>query len=210
LLGAAGPVYAGLVRIVGWRAQMAAGCAALASFAGSAQASENASPAESVPRAPACPACRRCCDVAVEAGPRAGISINGDQWVVGSHLRITLPCLGNLGVGPVMAFGLGSNYLTLRSSWRLDYLVWFDEAHTFGLYPAVGASALFYMPGGGFATFCNRVGLDECWGHEVGFEAGGGARYKWFAVDGFIGFDGLPAVTIMAAASFALTHPEAP
>ena len=146
----------------------------------------------------------------MDAGPRVGITINGDQWLVGGQLRMGLPCLGNLGFGPVLALGLGGNHLTLRSSGRLDYLIWFDDAHVFGVYPAVGASALFYMPVGGFATFCNRTGLDECWGHEIGLEVGGGLRYKWFGVDGFLGFGGLPVVTLMAAASFPLTRPGAP
>jgi hypothetical protein len=146
----------------------------------------------------------------VDAGPRIGISINGDQWLVGAHLRVAVPCFGNLGFGPVMTIGIGGNYFTLRSSGRLDYIFWFDEAHTFGVSPAVGVSALFYMPVGGFARFCNRVGLDECWGHEVGLELGGGVRYKWFGLDAFIGFGGLPAVTVMAAASFPLTRPGDP
>jgi hypothetical protein len=157
-----------------------------------------------------CPTCPNCCQVVVEEGPRVGISINGDQWLVGGQLRASLPCLGNLGFGPVLVFGLGGNYLTMRSSGRLDYLFWFDDAHVFGAYSAVGASAFFYLPAGGFARFCNRVNLDECWGHDVGFEVGGGLRYKWLGVDGFLGFGGLPVVSVMAFGSFPLTRPEGP
>lgn len=184
---------------------------ALVLVATPAQAGDEASAtrAHATP-APACPTCPSCCQLAVDAGPRVGISINGDQWLLGGHLRIALPCLGNLGFGPVLAFGVGSNYLTLTSSGRLDYLVWFDDARVFGAYPVLGASALFYMPGGRFAAFCNRVGLDECWGHEIGWEVGGGLRYRWFGLEALAGFTGLPALTVMAAASFPLTRPGDP
>ncbi len=144
----------------------------------------------------------------MDAGPRTGVSIRDDQWVIGGHLRAALPCLGNIGFGPVLSLGVGGNYVTLRSSGRLDYLVWFDDAHTVGIYPAIGASAYFYFPVGGFATFCRRVDLEECWGHEVGWELGGGFRYRRLGVDAFAGFGGLPAVTIMAGVMFPLSRPE--
>lgn len=137
-----------------------------------------------------------------------GLSINDDQWLMGAHLRMELPCLGNLGFGPVFALGIGGNFLTLRSSGRLDYLIWFDRAHVFGIYPAIGAAAYFYVPVGGFGSFCRRTNLEECWGHETGLELGGGLRYKWLGVDAFAGFGGLPTVTIMAAATFSLAGRE--
>jgi hypothetical protein len=144
----------------------------------------------------------------VDAGPRAGITINGDQWLVGGHLRASVPCLGGLGYGPTLTLGLGGNYLTLKSSGRLDYLIWFDRAKVFGIYPAVGASALFYIPVGGFARFCNRTGLYECYGKELGLEVGVGLRYRWLGADAFIGFGGLPVLTIMVGAWFPFAHPE--
>lgn len=161
-------------------------------------------------RPQSCTACPSCCEVAVDAGPRLGISINSDQWLVGGQLRTGLPCLGELGLGPVFMVGVGGNYLTLRSSGRLDYLWWLDDAHVFGIYPAVGASVLFYMPVGPFASFCNRTGLDECWGYEVGTELGGGLRYRWLGLDAFAGFGELPVVTVMASVSFPLVEREQP
>jgi hypothetical protein len=144
----------------------------------------------------------------VEIGPRAGVSVNGDQWLFGGHLRTSVPCFWNLGFGPIVVLGLGGNHLTIRSSGRLDYMLWFDRAHTFALYPAAGASVLFYVPVGRFAEFCNRVHLDECSGYTVGGEVGGGARYRWLSVDAFAGFRGLPVVAVMAALSFPLDQPE--
>jgi hypothetical protein len=157
--------------------------------------------------ADACPTSPSCCWVAVDSGPRAGISINGDQWLLGAHLRVGLPCFGGLGLSHTLAFGLGGNYFTLRSSGRLDYMFWFDNQHIFGIYPTAGVSALFYGPVGGFASFCSRVGLDECWGHDAGWEAGGGIRYRWLGVDALVGFAGLPVLTVMVGAWFPLTHP---
>jgi len=153
------------------------------------------------------PACPQCCQVAMEVAPRVGLSINGDQWLVGSQLRASLPCLGELGIGPTLALGVGGNHLTLRSGGRLDYLLWFDSAHVLGIYPAVGAALLFYWPVGHFATFCHRVGLEECSGYDVGSEVGGGIRFHDVAVDAFAGFGGLPVLSIMAAWSFPISRP---
>jgi len=98
----------------------------------------------------------------------------------------------------------------VRSAGRLDYMIWFGPAHVLGIYPAVGASVNFYMPLGRFASFCHRVGLDECTGYDVGAEVGGGVRYRRFAIDAFAGFGGLPGLTIMAAMAFPLARPEGP
>jgi hypothetical protein len=157
---------------------------------------------------PSCPACSSSCEVAVDAGPRLGLSVNADQWLFGGQLRTGLPCLGGLGIGPAFMIGVGGNYLTLRSSGRLDYMWWLDDAHVFGIFPAVGASVLYYMPVGPFASFCDRTDLDECWGYEVGTELGGGIRYRQLGVDAFVGFGELPVVTIMASVSFPLVERE--
>lgn len=136
--------------------------------------------------------------------PRLGVSINGDQWLVGNQLRMTLPCLGNLGYGPFLAFGFGGNHLTFRSAARLDYQLWLDRGKTFALVPAVGAAALFYVPVGGFASFCERTGLVECYGEGTGLEVGGAIRYRSFSVDAFVGLGDLPVLTITAGVTFPL------
>jgi hypothetical protein len=119
-----------------------------------------------------------------------------------------MPCLGSVGLGPMLALGVGGNHLTVRSSGRLDYMVWLDADHVFGIYPAVGASVLFYTPVGGFATFCHRVDLEGCSGHAFGGEIGGGIRYRSISVDAFVGFAELPVLTIMAAAWLPLSGGE--
>lgn len=186
---------------------------ACALMASGAQAEDKPAPAGSPPLAMPSPAAsprsHGGCQVAADIASRVGVSINGDQWLFGAQLRSGLPCLGELGFGPMFALGVGGNYLTVRSSGRLDYLFWLDDAHAFGIYPALGASVLFYAPVGPFADFCKRTSLDECWGYELGFEIGGGLRYGWFGADAFLGFDGLPIVTLMAFVSTPLTRPEA-
>jgi hypothetical protein len=145
--------------------------------------------------------CPNTCRVAVELGPRFGISVNGDQWLVGAGLRSSVPCFGTLGFGPLLAFGLGGNHLTVRSAGRFDYLLWFDAAHTFGIYPILGASLRVYVPVGRFASFCRQVHLDECSGYDLGGELGGGVRYRALGVDAVVGFGGLPVVTILGGLS---------
>jgi hypothetical protein len=137
-----------------------------------------------------------------------GLSINDDQWLAGGQLRTSFPCLGKLGFGPLLVLGVGGNHITFRSAFRLDYLFWLDSAHNFGVYPAVGAAVLFYLPVGDFAEFCHRVALDECSGYIFGAELGGGLRYRRFSLDAFAGFGGLPVLSIMAVLHFPLTGPE--
>jgi hypothetical protein len=181
-----------------------------ASGARSAEPISAPAPATRVPPVspPARTVCPNCCQVAVEAAPRMGVSLNADQWLLGGQLRTFLPCLGHLGLGPLVALGIGGNHLTLKSGGHLDYMLWFDDAHVFGVYPAVGGSVRFYWPVGPFATFCHRVGLEECSGYDLGGEVGGGFRYRAFSVDAFVGFGGLPVLSIMAAMSFSLSTPE--
>jgi hypothetical protein len=155
---------------------------------------------------PVCPAPRTapCCPLDLGLGPRLGISVNGDQWIAGAHLRWGFPCLGRLGMMPVVYMGLGGNHLTARASLRLDYLVRIGGEQGFSIYPAVGGSVIFYMPVGHFASFCHRVDLNECWGYDFGLELGGGLGYHWFALDVIAGFAGIPVVTITATATFPL------
>lgn len=169
-------------------------------------------PMAAVAAPPVAPAasCPKCCQTNVELGPRVGVSINGDQWLGGAHLRSSMPCLGTLGLGPQLVIGAGGNHISIRSAGRLDYMLWFDDAHTFGIFPAVGASVRFYLPVGRFASFCYRVHLAECSGYDAGTELGGGIRFRWASLDAMIGSHGLPVLTIMAAASFRLVDAEAP
>jgi hypothetical protein len=146
--------------------------------------------------------CPDCCRTSVELSARLGLSVHSDQWLGGGQLRATLPCLGNLGIGPLLTFGVGGNHLTVRSAARLDYLFWLDRSHHFGIYPAAAAAVIFYVPMGHFAEFCHRVDLEECSGFLLGGEMGGGLRYRMFAVDAVAGFGGLPTLTIMAALAF--------
>jgi len=161
-------------------------------------------PRSTIPGTPNTNRCRANVDVA----PRIGVSINDDQWLFGAGLRSSMPCLGNLGLGPSLSLGVGGNHMTLRSTGHLDYMLWFDDGHMFGVYPAIGASVLFYWPVGPFATFCERVNLDECSGYVFGGEIGGGLRYRMIGIDAFVGFAGLPVLSIMASVSFPVAKQE--
>jgi hypothetical protein len=148
------------------------------------------------------------CPLGVDAGARAGISINGDQWIGGGHGRLRLTCLGGLGLEPVAIAGLGGNYLTLRPSLRFFYWVWLDAARRWSLAPALGASLVYYTPVGNFATFCHRYDVDACSGFSHGFEAGMSAGFSGLGLQTAIGFGGLPVVTLSATYTWPLSRTE--
>jgi hypothetical protein len=137
-------------------------------------------------------------------GPRAGGTLNGDQWAVGGHLRLNLPCLGGLALEPVGQVGLGGNHMTLRPSLRLLHEWWLGGRRGLGIYPVAGASFIYYVPVGPFASWCNRYDVHACWGFASGFELGGGLEYRWAGLEVIGGFSGLPAVTIMGTATFSI------
>ena len=77
--------------------------------------------ASSSPPAPA-----QGCTLELEGGPRGGLTVNDDQWIVGGHLRLGLLCLGGFALEPVALVGFGGNYLTLRPSLRAIYRLYSD------------------------------------------------------------------------------------
>jgi hypothetical protein len=137
-----------------------------------------------------------------EVGPRAGVSVNNDQWVMGGFARVgglcPFVCLGDLGASLHALLGLGGNRATLRVGLRLDSLLWFDAAHKFALYPVAGASAYVLVPVGAFAEFCERTHLQGCGGTYWGAELGGGIRVWKVFVEGVVGTGQLPVVTATA------------
>jgi hypothetical protein len=136
----------------------------------------------------------------LDAGPKAGVSINGDQWVLGGFARLRglcpILCLGDLGVGFHALAGLGGNRVTLRTGLRVDTSLWLDDSHTVAFYPAVGGSAYILVPAGHFKEFCERTHLGGCGGTYFGLELGGGVRLWPFFVEALVGTGELPVVTV--------------
>lgn len=160
-----------------------------------------------------CPARGRVPDEArLGVGPRAGVSINGDQWILGGYGRFDGFCLGgcprHLSLELQLLAGLGGNHLTLRASLRLEYIFWF--MHDFGLYPLAGISFIGWLPVGHFATFCHRVDLEGCTGWDAGLEVGGGFRVWRLTFEAAVGVGGIgtdnaiPVLTITAGLHFPL------
>jgi hypothetical protein len=133
-----------------------------------------------------------------DVGPRGGISVNGDQWIVGGYGRYDGFCFGGcsprLGIELQLLAGFGGNHMTLRASVRLSYVFWFFE-EMFGFYPLVGGSVVGYLPIGTFASFCGRVNLEGCSGWDAGLELGGGFHIWRFSLEAAAGLGGIPVVT---------------
>jgi hypothetical protein len=147
------------------------------------------------------------CPVDLDAGVRAGISINPDQWSGGGQLRARLTCLGGLGVEPLLTAGVGGNHLSVRPGLRLFYSIWFDTARRWSLTPALGGSLMYFTPVGRFATFCHRYDVDACSGLVSGFELGASAGYSGFGLDAMFGFAELPVLTLAATFSLPVSLP---
>ncbi len=147
----------------------------------------------------------RSCAVGFAAGPRAGGTLNFDQWIAGGHGRLSLLCLGGFGSELVTVAGFGGNHLTLRGSARLT-----QELELWGgprgvrLYPALGWSLVYFVPVGHFGEWCDRYDVDACSGLVNGLELGGGLRVSWFGLEAIVGFAELPVVTLSATATFDL------
>jgi hypothetical protein len=148
------------------------------------------------------------CAASVKAGPRAGGTINQDQWAFGGHARLGLLCLGGFAIETAAIVGLGGNYLTLRPSARLQYHFGPGGERSVSVYPSAGYSLLFYRPVGDFESFCDRYDVDACYDSVQGFELGGGVGYWLLGVEGLVGFGGLPVVTIAVTATFPLFGAE--
>lgn len=139
-------------------------------------------------------------------GPKAGVSVNYDQWVAGAFLRAgglcPIICLGDIGISVHEIGGLGGNYASVRTSVRLDSILWFGKRETFGVYPTVGFSARTLFPTGRFAEFCERTGLqDGCGGTHVGLELGVGLRFWPIFVEAVGATGELPSITATAGYS---------
>ena len=145
------------------------------------------------------------CTMQLEGGPRGGLTVNDDQWVVGGHLRLGLLCLGGLALEPVALLGFGGNYLTLRPSVRAIYRLYSDTNRELELHPTLGYSLAQWIPVGRFAEWCNRLEVDACYARDTGVELGGGIAYRFLGLDAVAGFGSLPVVTITLTATFPLT-----
>lgn len=143
---------------------------------------------------------RESSDFIIHAGPRAGGSVNADQWTLGAQMLVEGRHTAGLGLEPLFLLGVGGNHVTFRPGLHLMYTFWFDQRHRFGLAPVFGVSAYFYEPVGWFANAC----VTACRGSEVGIEFGAAARYRWFRLEAVVGRMGLPIVTINLGFDFAL------
>lgn len=137
----------------------------------------------------------------VSVGVRGGVSVNDDQWVVGGHVLAE----DIIDVEPLVLVGIGGNRLTLRPSLRAGYTFWIGDERGFGITPAAGVTALFYVPVGPFATWCHRTGVAGCGGWALGYELGGAVRYDWVRLEAMAGLGDAPVVTVTLATDFQVT-----
>ena len=142
------------------------------------------------------------CTLEVEGGPRGGLTVNDDQWIVGGHLRLGFLCLGGFAFEPVGLVGFGGNYLTLRPSLRAIYRLYSDTNRELEIHPTLGVSVVQWLPVGPYATWCDRFDVDACWARDSGAEIGGGLAYRFLGLDAVAGFGSLPVVTITLTATF--------
>ena len=145
------------------------------------------------------------CTLEVEGGPRGGITINDDQWILGGHLRLGFLCLGGFALEPVALVGFGGNYMTLRPSLRAIYHLYSDTNRELELHPTLGYSLVQWLPVGRFAEWCSRLEVDACYARDGGLELGGGIAYRFIGLDAVAGFGTLPIVTITLMATFPIT-----
>jgi hypothetical protein len=142
------------------------------------------------------------CTLEVEGGPRGGITVNDDQWILGGHLRLGFLCLGGFTIESVALLGFGGNYLTLRPSLRGIYRLYSDTNRELELHPTLGYSLVQWIPVGRFAEWCSRLEVDACYARDGGVELGGGIAYRFIGLDAVAGFGTLPIVTITLMATF--------
>jgi hypothetical protein len=152
--------------------------------------------------ATATPAPPRGCTLEVEGGPRGGLTVNDDQWIVGGHLRLGFLCLGGFTLEAVGLVGFGGNYLTLRPSVRALYRLYSDTNRELELHPTLGYSLVQWLPVGPFAKWCDRLHVDACWTRDSGVELGGGIAYRFLGLEAVAGFGSLPVVTVTLLATF--------
>jgi len=144
------------------------------------------------------------CSLDFEGGPRGGLTVNDDQWILGGHLRVGFLCLGGFAFETVGLVGFGGNYLTLRPSLRVIYRLYSDTNRELELHPTLGWSLVQWFPVGHFSTWCERLEVDACWARDSGVELGGGMAYRFLGLDAVAGFGSLPSVTITLMATFPL------
>jgi hypothetical protein len=156
----------------------------------------------SSPPAPPAPGCT----LELEGGPRGGLTVNDDQWILGGHLRLGLLCLGGFALEPVALVGFGGNYLTLRPSVRAIYRLYSDTNRLLELHPTLGLSLVQWLPVGQFAEWCDRLEVDACYARDSGVELGGGIAYRFLGLDAVAGFGSLPVVTITLTATFPIVQ----
>jgi hypothetical protein len=145
------------------------------------------------------------CTLELEGGPRGGLTVNDDQWIVGGHLRVGFLCLGGLALEPVALLGFGGNYLTLRPSVRAIYRLYSDTNRKLEIHPTLGYSLVQWIPVGRFAEWCDRLEVDACYARDSGVELGGGVAYRFLGLEAVAGFGSLPVVTITLTATFPIT-----
>ncbi|HEV8480053.1 MAG TPA: hypothetical protein VGR66_04600 [Candidatus Eisenbacteria bacterium] len=103
-----------------------------------------------------------------EIGPRVGLSINPDQFVIGGQINLPLESARGLAISPNVELGVGDNVTTLQLNADLDYH--FDNA---------GPNWNPYVGGGiglAFFDFNNDVGGGS--ESELGVNLLGGLRFR--------------------------------
>jgi len=103
-----------------------------------------------------------------EIGPRVGLSINPDQFVIGGQINLPLETARGLAISPNVELGVGDNVTTLQLNADLDYH--FDNA---------GPNWNPYVGGGigiAFFDFSNDAGGGS--ESELGVNLLGGLRFR--------------------------------
>jgi len=145
-----------------------------------------------------------------DAGPRAGVSINSDQWLLGGFGRVggwfAHAGIGDVGLSLHELVGVGGNRLTFRSSLRLDSIKWWGITRSFGVYPLLGVGLQVLVPVGPFAEFCERTHLPGCGGAYWGAELGVGLRFRSAFLEASYGTGELPNGTVTLGLAFPLNE----
>ncbi|MBI2372479.1 MAG: hypothetical protein HYV07_00635 [Deltaproteobacteria bacterium] len=140
----------------------------------------------------------------ITLGPRLGVSVNADQYIVGGHVLFENLCLKGVGIEPIFLVGFGGNHATLRPGVRVGYTFWIGGPDGLGLMLGAGATLSVATPVGSFSSFCHDVRIEGCGWTGFGFEAGGALRYGWVRLEAQLGFEELPVLTTTLALDYPL------
>jgi len=102
-----------------------------------------------------------------EIGPRVGLSINPDQFVIGGQMNFPLENTHGLAVSPNLELGVGDNVTTIQFNGDLDYH-FANQGPTWNPYIGAGLGIAFF-------DFNNDVGGGS--NSEIGVNLIGGLRF---------------------------------